>query len=322
MPYAGRDPQLYWSRTGEGPEPMLFITGFTISSAVFDPILPLYEDRFSCISYDNRGSGRSSSPMKLTSMPELAADAVRVLDAAGIRSAHVYGLSMGGMIAQELAIRFPERVRGLVLGCSTPGGPRAVLPTARQLIALGGGAVKGLSEPGRPMLARMLFSPEFRKAHPERVTELLRFFAAHRAKAHGITAHWWASVYHDTMERLHRIQAPTLIFHGGSDTMAPVANAYVLAERIPDAEVAVIEGTGHAYLLEAPERSRDRLYEWLDRRGPIPAGTPPTGLVAHAEPITRALGLPIGTFRTGRSLIAHARDRLRGRSRPRDTPFG
>jgi pimeloyl-ACP methyl ester carboxylesterase len=301
---------------------MLFITGFTISSAVFDPILPLYEDRFTCVTYDNRGSGRSDSPLKLTSMPELAGDAVRVLDAAGVESAHVYGLSMGGMIAQEVAIRFPERVRGLVLGCSTPGGPRAALPTARQLMALGGGAVKGLIEPGRPMLARMLFSPEFRREHPERVTELLRFFAAHRARAHGITAHWWASVYHDTTERLHRIRAPTLIFHGAADTMAPVANARLLAARIPDAEVAVVDGVGHAYLLEAPEVSRDRLYEWLDRRGPIPAGPPHTGIGARAEPLTRALGLPIGTFRTGRSLIALARDRLSGRSRGRGTPSG
>jgi 3-oxoadipate enol-lactonase len=117
MPYAGIDPRLYWTRSGAGEEPMLFITGFTISSAVFDPVLPLYEDRFECVTYDNRSSGRSDAPLRLTSMPEFAGDAVRVLDAAGIQSAHVYGLSMGGMIAQELAIRFPERVRGLVLGC-------------------------------------------------------------------------------------------------------------------------------------------------------------------------------------------------------------
>jgi 3-oxoadipate enol-lactonase len=322
MPYAGINPRLYWTRSGAGEEPMLFITGFTISSAVFDPVLPLYEDRFECVTYDNRSSGRSDAPLRLTSMPEFAGDAVRVLDAAGIQSAHVYGLSMGGMIAQELAIRFPERVRGLVLGCSTPGGPRAALPSLRQIAALGGGAAKGLTEPGRPMLARMLFSPEFRREHPERVRELLHFFAAHRAKAHGITAHWWASVYHDTTERLHRIQAPTLIFHGAADTMAPLANAHLLAARIPDAEVAVIEGTGHAYLLEDPEGSRDRLYEWLDRRGPIAPGTANRGIAAATEPLTRAFGLPVGTFRTGRSLIALARDRLAGRPRERDTPSG
>ena len=321
MPIAGGGPRLHYDRVGHG-EPMLWITGFTISAAVFDPVLPLYSDRFDCISYDNRGSGRSASPWRATSMPELAADAVRVLDAANVGSAHVYGLSMGGMIAQEMAIRFPERVRGLVLGCSTPGGPRAIRPTVGEFLALGAGAITGLREPGRPMLARMLFSPEFREREPQRVRELLRFFAAHRARPQGIAAHWWASVYHDTVSRLHKIQAPTLVMHGGSDTMAPLANARLLADRIPDAELAVVDGTGHAYLLERPEAARDQMVEWLERRSPIGPGEPHTGFAARVEPLTRAFGLPVGAMRTGRSLIALGAERLTGRSLPPGTPSG
>jgi 3-oxoadipate enol-lactonase len=317
----GGNARLHWERTGSG-DPILWITGFTISAAVFDPILPLYSDRFECITYDNRGSGRSDSPLQPTSMPELAGDAVRVLDAAGIESAHVYGLSMGGMIAQEVAIRFPERVRGLVLGCSTPGGPRAVLPTAKELLALGGGALKGLNEPGRPVLARMLFSPEFRRDHPERVSELLTHFAKHRPGPHGVVNHLWASVYHDTLSRLARVQAPTLVFHGAKDTMAPLDNATLIASRIPEAEVAVIEGTGHAYLLEAPEVSRDRFVEWLDRHDPIAPGVKHSGLGATVEPVTRAFGLPVGALRTGRSLIGLAGEKLPVPGRRRDTPSG
>jgi pimeloyl-ACP methyl ester carboxylesterase len=320
--------QLHWERFDRGGdaggrEPLLWITGFTISSAVFEPVLPLYAKRFDSITYDNRGSGRSPAPMAPTSMPELAADAVRVLDAAGIESAHVYGLSMGGMIAQELAIRFPDRVRGLILGGTTPGGPLATRPRLRELGALGGGAVRGLGEPGRPVLARMLFSEEFRAAEPERVRELLRYFGAHRARPHGMAGHLWASIYHDTVSRLPKIQAPTLVMHGGADTMAPVANAHLLARRIPDATLRIVEGTGHAYLLEAPERSLALLLDWLDSRPvPIGPGRAHTGLAARTEPFTRALGLPGGALRTGRSLAVLGARRLRAPDRGRRTPSG
>ena len=118
---------LHHERRGGG-EPLLLVTGFTISAAVFEPVLELYGGRIECITYDNRGSGRSGAPLRPTSMAELAADAAGLLRELGVESAHVCGLSMGGMIAQELAIRFPERVRGLVLGGTTPGGPRAARP--------------------------------------------------------------------------------------------------------------------------------------------------------------------------------------------------
>jgi 3-oxoadipate enol-lactonase len=321
VPFAGGGPRLHYERSGSG-EPLLLITGFTISAAVFEPVLPLYTRRFACVSYDNRGSGRSASPLHPTSIPELAGDACRVLDAAGIESAHVYGLSMGGMIAQEMAIRFPERVRGLVLGCSTPGGPRAIRPTLSELGALGAGMLAGMREPGFPVLARMLFSPAFRENHPERVRELLRFFAAHRAGPWGGASHFWASVYHDTVARLGTIQAPTLVMHGGADTMAPIANARLLADRIPDAELCVVPGTGHAYLLEDPETSFDLFTDWLDRRSPIAPGVEHTGFAKRVEPLTRALGLPVGALRTGRSLIALATERTPALGPGRGTPSG
>ena len=313
MPYALRRPRLWYERRGAG-EPLLLITGFTISSAIFDPILPLYEESFECITYDHRGSGRSGAPLGVTSMPELAADAARLLDALDVESAHVYGLSMGGMVAQELAIRFPERVRGLVLGCSTPGGPRAIRPTIGEWRTLLAAMAGGLVEDGRPWLAGALFSPEFRREQPERVRELLRFFAAHRAPPHGAWSHLLASVYHDTCSRLPQIQAPTLVLHGERDAMAPLANARMLASRIPDAELRVVPGAGHAYGLEKPEESRDLFVDWLDERAPIAPGTPRGGLGARAEPVTRALGLPIGAVRTGRSFVGYAADKIKGGS--------
>ena len=311
MPYALRRPRLWYERQGSG-EPLLLVTGFTISAAVFEPILPLYAQRFDCITYDNRGSGRSGAPPWPTSMPELAADAARLLDALEVDSAHVYGLSMGGMIAQELALRFPERVRGLILGGTTPGGPRALRPGLRELRALGAATAGGLREPGRPWLAGWLFSPEFRRERPGHVRHLLEHFDRHRARPQGALAHWWASVYHDTVARLPDVQAPTLVLHGERDAMAPIGNARLMAERIPDAELAIVEGAGHAYLLERPEASLDIVTAWLDRRGPIAPGRPHGALTRRTEPVTRALGLPIGAMRTGRSLLGLGAERIKG----------
>jgi 3-oxoadipate enol-lactonase len=299
--------RLYVERHGSGP-PLLLITGFTISAAVFEPVLDRYAARFECILYDNRAAGRSDVPVLPTSMPELAADAAGLLDALDLDSAHVYGLSMGGMIAQELAIRFPDRVRGLVLGGTTPGGPRAARPTVRELVALGG-TVAGSRE-----LGGALFSPEFRREHPEQVRALLRYFARHRPTSRGALSHLGATIYHDTVSRLGRIRAPTLVMHGDRDAMAPLANARLLAERIPDAELAIIGGAGHAYALERPEESYAALAGWMDRREPIPPGLGRRGMGARAEPLTRAFGLPIGAARTGASLAGLAAERLWGRN--------
>src|SRR4051812_1599863 len=272
------------SRHGSGP-PLLFITGFAITSKVFRPVLELYASRFECILYEHRGG-------LMTSMPELAADAARALRSMGHSSAHVYGISMGGMVAQELALRFPERVRGLVLAGTTPGGPRAFRPAAAELVR-----------------GKFLFSPQFRREHPERVRELLPYF---ELRPSALWAHWWATVYHDTVSRLEQIQAPTLVMHGGEDVMAPVGNARLLASRIPGAELAIMPGAGHAFPLERPRESFERVAAFLDR--PIPAGRPRTGAVARAEPLTRALGLPIGAARTGASLAGLAAERVLRRS--------
>ena len=178
MPVVRSGPKLHWDRRGRG-EPLLWITGFTISAAVFEPVLPLYQDHFDCVTFDNRGAGRSASPPQA----DLDARAGRRLRPAcwtrrGIEHAHVFGISMGGMIAQELALRFPERVRGLILGGTTPGGPQAAWPTLRELGALGLGIAGAARLPGRPWLAGLLFSPEFRREQPERAAELVRYFRA------------------------------------------------------------------------------------------------------------------------------------------------
>lgn len=323
MPFAPRGPRVYYERRGSG-EPLLFITGFVITAAVLEPVRPLYERHLDVISYDNRWAGRSPAPLRPTSIVELASDAARLLDALELDSAHVFGISFGGMIAQELAIRFPERVRGLVLGGTTPGGPRALAPNLGQLGRLLARAARDVPRARPPWLEAMLFSPEFRRAEPERAHELASYFTRHIPPPWGIAAHWWASVYHDTVSRLGQVQAPTLVMHGTRDGMAPLGLAQLLVELIPDAELALVPGAGHAYPLERPEESLRLLLDWLAPRSPIAAGQPRRGLRARAEPLTRALGLPIGAARTGRSLAGFAAERLGagGRRTPESTPPG
>ena len=305
MPHTAGRPSLWYERRGSGA-PLLLITGFGISGAVFEPVLDRYAERFSCIVFDNRGSGRSQAPPRPTSMPELAADAVGLLDELGIASAHVYGVSMGGMIAQEVALRFPERVRGLVLGCTSPGGPRAVRPTVRELRVVAAAAAGAPRSPVDSTLAAVLFSERFRRDEPERAHFLLEHFRRHLPAAQGVAAQLLASVFHDTVSRLDQVQAPTLVLHGERDVMAPLGNARMLAERIPNAELAIVPGAGHAYALERPDVSFDLFASWYARHAPIAPGVARRGLTARVEPVTRALGLPIGAARTGASLLARA----------------
>ena len=250
---------LYHERHGAG-EPLLLVTGFAISAAVFEPVLGLYAEHFECVPYDHRGSARSHGGRSPRTMGGLADDAARLLDDLGLERAHVYGVSMGGMVAQEIALRHPDRLRTLILGCTTPGGPRAARPGLRELAALAGGTV---SE--RSPRAAALFSAEFRRRHPRRVRTLLRPFNAHPTPRAAVMAQIAASALHDTRARLGRIAAPTLVLHGERDQLVPLANGRTLARRIPGAELRVIPGAGHAYALERPHAALEALLTWLTR---------------------------------------------------------
>ena len=291
--------RLHVEREGSG-EPLLWITGFAISSEIFSPVMHTYAAGYDCIRYDNRGAGRSPAPWRFTSIPELAGDAVRLLDALGVDSAHVYGLSMGGMIAQEMAIRFPDRVRGLVLGATSHGGPRAILPSPRVAAAL-----TSRSAPAKvraELVGRALFTEPFRTEHPELVRQYLGLLGQHRTSARGLLAHLTASTCHDTRARLGRIQAPTLVLHGAHDQLTPPSNAQLLARAIPYATLALLPESGHGYLLEQPALAHRLFDDWIARCSPVQPGRPLTGLGARSEPLTRHLGLAVGMLRTGRSL--------------------
>jgi 3-oxoadipate enol-lactonase len=309
-------PRLFYEDRGDG-EPLLLFTGFSISSAVFDPLADSYGQHFRCLTFDYRGTGRSARWVGVPSMAALAADGLRVLDAVGLRSAHVYGVSMGGMVAQEFAIRFPHRVRGLILAGTSPGGPLAARPSPRRIAAVARRVGGGTLHRRRPWLAPALFSETFAAREPERAQELQRYFQLHRAPLAASAGQLLASVYHDRARQLHRIRARTLILHGELDSISPVANARQLAAGIPDSELQLIAEAGHAFPLEAPEPSLRAVLEWLARRPDVAVGPPPSALAAAVERIGRPLALPGGMLRTGSSAVVAMR-RTRDRTRTTD----
>ena len=201
---------------------------------------------------------------------------------------------MGGMVAQEVAIRFPDRVRGLVLGCTTHGGPRAVLPSPRIAAALTarGAPAEVRAAARRPGAVQRGSSA---RTEPALVRRYLGLLDAHRTSARGAVSHLAASTYHDTRARLGRIAAPTLVLHGDHDVLTPPANARLLADGDPRRDARDGAGAGHAYLLEQPQESHRLFLDWLRA---APAGAAPvaplTGLAARSEPLTRHLGLQVG----------------------------
>jgi pimeloyl-ACP methyl ester carboxylesterase len=281
-----------------GGEPVLLITGWTISSAVFDPVAPLYLPHVRVVAYDHRGAGRSAPWLGPISMAMLAADAARVLDDRGLRSAHVVGLSMGAGVGLELAIRMPHRVKSLVLVGGGAGGP-----TTRLDVRAGAGTVATvLADTFRhryPWPAAALFSTGFREEHPDKVADYMPYFAGDRAPPW--TAGWQTVAVASFGRRrsLHRVRAPTLVLHGGQDAMSPVANAELLANAIPGAELRVVPEAGHAVPLELPAASADLLIGWVQRHADCEPAAPRRH-DAIGERLTRPFSLPAGTLRNTR----------------------
>jgi pimeloyl-ACP methyl ester carboxylesterase len=189
------------------------------------------------------GDGASAAPGGAEySTRRFAADAVAALDAAGIGRAHVYGTSMGGKVAQWLAIDFPDRVGALVLGCTTAGGPRGLV-AGRDVV----GPLAGPAAAARRALAELMVSPGWLDRHPDGVDAVLGDPGMTQAARRG---HRLASARHDASAALGRVGTPTLVLHGTDDAFCPVGNADLLVAGIPGAALRLFVGARHAYFLE------------------------------------------------------------------------
>ena len=254
-----------WRSYGEG-DPVLLIMGFMGSGRAWYRLVPHLAGPESpsprrAVTFDNRGTGDSDRPRGLWSMDDLTRDAVAVMDSAGIERAHVVGASMGGMIAQHLALAHPDRVRSLTLACTHPGrqpGP----PPWRMLVSLG---LRPLFGPARTfgLVAPLLYSERTRRERPERLEADLRLRFQDGTPVSTAPAQMAAIAGHDTRGRLHELAMPVLVVHGQEDALVPPSAAEDLARLIPGARLVLIPHCGHILTTDAEEESAAAINDFL-----------------------------------------------------------
>jgi len=244
--------RIAWERHGSGT-PLLLIHGLGYARWGWEPVLPGLAERFDVILFDNRGIGESDAPPGPYTAAEMADDAIQVLDEAGVGRAHVVGTSLGGMVAQELALGHPDRVDRLVLACTTPGGPKAHPMPQRTLTLMAEAATREPAVALRRFVENAL-APATVAEHPELVDRIL----AHRIATAQAPVAWAAQAAagatFDAFERLGALAARALVQHGDEDVVVDPRNADLLVELLPDARLERLQGTGHLFFWEAPER--------------------------------------------------------------------
>jgi 3-oxoadipate enol-lactonase len=234
----------------EDADPVILLEGMGGDIPGWRRNIPHLARELRVIAYDFRGNGHSDEPPGQCTMLTFVDDTLRLLDHLAVRRAHVYGQSFGGMVAQELVLGAPERVRTLILGCTHMGPSRAVPSRAK--------APKG--QPWRAM-----YAPGFPDRHPEHVAEDLRIGAEQPPHPEGGRRQWEAMQAFDAFDRLPTLRVPTLVIHGIEDQAIPVENARRLAERIPGAELVLLEGAGHVYHSEQAEAADAAVLDFVRR---------------------------------------------------------
>lgn len=243
-------------------DPLLLIQGITASKYHWLGFAKEFRLDFMPLAFDNRGVGATTVPPAPYAMKQMAADAAGLLDALGIARAHVLGVSMGGMIAQELALSHPERVRSLVLGCTHFGGTGQIMPAPEVIERAFILAGKGSEQAMRDILSVNL-TPAFMEKRPEVVAHLMKYGLENRMKREGFAGQMSAVSDHDTADRLGEIRVPTLVIAGDQDELIPPANSVALAGRIGQAQLTLLPGIGHMFWVEDPDSAAHHINRFL-----------------------------------------------------------
>jgi pimeloyl-ACP methyl ester carboxylesterase len=252
--------ELSYERSSSGP-PLLMIMGMSGTALSWgEPFLePLRQD-FETIVYDHRGVGESSPMEEPFTIAQLAEDAAGLLDALELDSAHVVGISMGGMIAQELALAHPERIRTLTLGCTYCGGEGSSLAGPEVIQRLTEAMMSG----DRERALRTGWEVNVSRSFATNDDVYATFLAAGNERAVAVPvvmAQMQACVAHNTLARLPAVTMSTLVVHGTADEMLPVENGRLIAAQIPDSRLEIFDGVGHLFFWERPEHSAELVRE-------------------------------------------------------------
>lgn len=246
---------------------LVLIQGMGFDRHGWEPVLRKLGRHFRLVLVDNRGSGRSGLPPGSFSVADMAGDVLAVLDSAGIGRAHVMGVSLGGMVAQELAIDHPERVGDLILVSTTPGWPFAYpMPAVSAALIAATGSLSRETAARRhtenALSARTVLD------RPDVADRLAAVQRERPADPRAGTAQAAAGARYSGRLRQRRIRARTLVIHGSADTVVDPGNGKLLADRIPGAELVTFPGLGHLLFWEDPDGFVDAVTSFLLARPP------------------------------------------------------
>ena len=250
--------RIYWEQSGTG-DPILLIMGLGYAHQMWFRTQPLLETKYQTILFDNRGVGMSDVPPGPYPIAQMAADAAAVMTAAGLDRAHVYGVSMGGMIAQQFALDYPDRVNKLILGCTASGGPHAVRAKDEVMKVLMARATMTVEE-GSEAMVPFIYDHSTPRA---RIDEDLTIRRSVYPTEQGYMGQVSGIMSWTCYDRLGEIRAPTLVIHGETDELVPPGNGRLIAERIPNAKLVMIPHASHIYTTDQPELSHQAIFDFL-----------------------------------------------------------
>ncbi len=265
---------IYYEEHGAG-EPLVLIMGWGGNAATWMPQIPGLAKHYRVIAFDNRGAGRTSAPDKPYSIDQMATDTVGLLDALGVRTAHVFGVSMGGMIAQELVLAHPERVSTLMLGCTSAGSSQAAGAEQLQQDIT---AFKETAKDHTPDaewfsdFMKLLWTEEALARSDDHMQDFVLSLIRHPPTPHGMLRQAAAIADHSTYERLPQIHCPTLVITGTEDPLIAPRNSGILADRIPGAELRAFPGFKHAFHLELADLVNSLIVDFIRRAAALSEG--------------------------------------------------
>lgn len=249
--------RISWDQRGSGA-PLLLIMGLGWSSHAWFRTRPILNERYRTIAFDNRGVGQSDVPLGPYSIPQMASDAAAVLVAAKVNAAHVFGVSMGGMIAQEFALQYPQKVRSLILGCTAAGGPEAVRadPAVLQVLMTRSPNPDEFAKAISPFIYDRGTPPKFIEEDTEVRRKWYPTADAYFGQLQAILA--WESY-----SRIAQITQPTLVLHGENDKLVPPENGKLIAARIPGAKLVLIPNASHIFLTDQTAAAHAAILDFL-----------------------------------------------------------
>ncbi|OCA87957.1 alpha/beta hydrolase [Bacillus sp. FJAT-27225] len=257
--------EFYYELHGEGP-PLVLLEGLGYASWMWARQVEELSKQFQVVIFDNRGVGYTDKPDMEYSIQLFAEDTAALLKALNIEKAHILGVSMGGFIAQELAICHPEMVDKLIL-CSTSFGGTNSIPIPKETLEI---MLQGASKGSDPERARYAVSTALNLETVEQNQDILDFIIAEQKKnpqpKEAYQRQLFAGASFNAEDRVQTISAETLIIAGSGDRVVPYENARLLNEQIAGSRVAIIEQTGHLFFMEAPEETNQLIINFLNER--------------------------------------------------------